>query len=483
MELKEGTRLHGGKYSIVGVLGQGGFGITYLAKCKETVSGDLGNFLVDVNIALKEFYVRDDCRRGDDGQTVEVPSEGAAGKVEQYRKKFVKEARSISQLNHPNIIHVSEVFEENGTVYYAMKYMEGGSLRDLVRKQGKPLSETLALRYIRQIADALCYMHDRRICHLDVKPANIMLDSDDNAILIDFGIAKRYNDNGQESTAAPLGISKGYTPPEQYQDMLHDFSPTSDVYSLGATLYFLLTAHDPAEAWTVLEKGIGTKPEAVTDRVWDIVCKAMQPIRKERYSSMRQFAGAIDGKQTAATDDDDEVTMVMQNDAAPQRSSETANAATAKPKRGLKRAVLAWAIGLVVAVAAVFTYHRLFRMVQVSDMVLGTGADTMKYTGGLQAGKPQGFGRAVYADGRIYEGRFDNGLREDTCARFTYPSKRVFTGVFAADTIQRGRVTSKDNTMYYIGDFNHDAPWNGSWYYTDTDERCFVVKNGKTLTI
>lgn len=482
MELKEGTKLRGGKYSIVRVLGQGGFGITYLARCKETVSGELGRFTVDVDIALKEFFVRDDCQRQEDEQTVEVPSEGAAAKVEQFRRKFIKEAHNISQLNHPNVIHVSEVFEENNTVYYAMKYLEGGSLRDLVRRQGKPLGEAQALRYVRQIADALNYMHKRHICHLDVKPANIMLDGEDNAVLIDFGIAKRYNDKGQESTTAPLGISKGYTPPEQYQDMLHDFSPTSDVYSLGATLYFLVTGHDPAEAWTVLENGIGARPDAVTDRVWNIVCKAMQPIRKERYSSMSQFIDAIDGNSSIETDDED-VTIIMEKETGEGKPNVDDNPKPASRRRNYMAVALSCAVGFSLVAAAVFSYERYFRMEQVSGMALGNGVDAMTYTGGLQGGKPQGYGKAVYADGRIYEGRFDNGLRHDSCAHFTYSSKREFTGVFAADTIQRGRVSSKDNTMYYVGDFNHDAPWNGYWYDTETDERCFVVKNGKTKTI
>lgn len=492
--LQAGTKLHNGQYTIVKVLGQGGFGITYLATSKEVISGALGEFPVDVNIALKEFYVSDDCQRSADGFTLEVPSEGAAPKVEQFRRKFIKEARSIAALNHPNIIHVKEVFEENGTVYYAMKYLEGGSLRDLIHQRQQPLDEQQALHYVRQIADALGYMHDKRICHLDVKPANIMLDGDDNAILIDFGIAKRYKDDGQESTTAPLGISKGYTPPEQYQDMLHDFSPASDVYSLGATLYYLLTANTPKESLEVLESGLGPKPAHVSQRVWSILVMAMQPRRKDRYQSMQQFINAIDSSESSDVEviegkdiPDDGTTTVTSPDGKPSATPDQGATQPLSPTRTTKhntlRLILSCVAGFLLMGGIFLVYQYFFHLTQVENKAIGKGADAMHFTGTLQGGKPHGYGKAVYNDGRIYEGCFNRGLRQDANAHFTYPSKREFRGTFAADTIQRGRVSSKDNAMYYVGDFNHDAPWNGNWYETATNRCCFEVKNGKTIPL
>lgn len=507
--LQTGTKLRNGQYTIVKVIGQGGFGITYLATSRQMVSGALGKFQVDVNIALKEFYVSDGCQRSTDGVTLEIPSEGAAPKVEQFRHKFIKEARSIAALNHPNIIHVSEVFEENGTVYYAMKYIEGGSLRDLIGQRQQPLDERQALRYVRQIASALDYMHGQRICHLDVKPANIMLDGNDNAILIDFGIAKRYKDDGEESTSTPLGISKGYTPPEQYQDMLHDFSPASDVYSLGATLYYLLTAQTPKESLEILESGIGQKPAHVSQPVWDLLVKAMQPRRRDRYQSMQQFIDDIDaisntynegatnggdgenGGDVEVVDDpifkDDGTTRVLPPDNNPENKPNdvaTQPYESARPaKHNMLRLLVSCVAGFLLMAGIFAVYQHFFRMKQVENMVIGRGADTMRFTGTLQGGRPQGYGKAIYTDGRIYEGCFNKGLRQDTNAHFTYPSKREFRGTFAADTIQQGRVSSKDNAMYYVGDFNHDAPWNGNWYETATNRRCFEVKQGKTIPL
>lgn len=237
-QLQQGTLLQGGKYRIERVLGQGGFGITYLA---EQVS--LGR-----KVAIKEFFMKDLSERSDDTRTVETPSTGSSKQVELYRRKFIKEAKNLAKLNHPNIISVIEVFEENNTVYYVMPYLSGGSLFNRVMNNGT-LSEDEAMRYIRQIAKALKYMHEEmHICHYDVKPSNVLLDGKGNAVLIDFGISKNYDASGHETSTTPIGLSEGYAPIEQYRQNVSDFSPVSDVYALGATLYFLLHGKRPVDA-------------------------------------------------------------------------------------------------------------------------------------------------------------------------------------------------------------------------------------------
>ncbi len=208
--LQPNTTLQSGKYRIERVLGQGGFGITYLA-----VQTSL-----ERNVAIKEFFMKDFCSRDNTLLTT-----GSTKIVEQCRKKFIKEARNLARLSHPNIIGVIDVFEENGTVYYVMPYLTGGSLEDYVKKNGS-LSESESMKYIRQIASALKYMHEEQhICHYDVKPANILLDKKGNAVLIDFGISKNYDANGHETTTTPIGMSEGYAPIEQYQQNVEEFSP------------------------------------------------------------------------------------------------------------------------------------------------------------------------------------------------------------------------------------------------------------------
>ena len=282
-ELKEGTPLQGGKYIIKRVLGQGGFGITYLA---EQVS--LGR-----EVAIKEFFMKDNCVR--DGETggVTVPTTGSAAQVEQYRKKFLKEARTLATLDHPNIVSVIDVFEENGTVYYSMPYLLGGSLKDLVEKQG-PLNEENALDIIRQIAQALKYMHtEHHICHYDVKPDNILFDRYGKAVLIDFGISKNYDSKGNETSSTPIGKSAGFAPLEQYQQMVNEFSPASDVYALGATLYYLIMGKVPPTAISLSQGEDLSFDSSVSHATRCLIESAMKISSRERPQTVDSFMESL----------------------------------------------------------------------------------------------------------------------------------------------------------------------------------------------
>lgn len=280
-QLQPNTTLQSGKYRIERVLGQGGFGITYLA-----IQTSLQR-----RVAVKEFFMRDFCSR--DSHTLYMQSYTAesAKQVEQYRNKFIKEARNLARLNHPNIINVIDVFEENNTFYYAMPYYPGGSLQEYVDAHGA-LSETKAMKYVRQIAKALKYMHEEEhICHFDVKPANILLDDKDNAVLIDFGISKNYDEYGHETTMTPVGMSDGYAPIEQYQQNVEEFSPVSDVYALGATLYFLLHGKRPVSA--VQRAGGATllMNKGLSPEIKGIINASMKLIKRERAKSVDVFLG------------------------------------------------------------------------------------------------------------------------------------------------------------------------------------------------
>ena len=301
MQLKKNSHLRNGKYTITELLGQGGFGITYLALSRETLEGNIGKFDVEVPVAVKEFFVKDSCTRNEDTASVETPDQNAQ-QMAALKKQFVKEAQNMSKLNHPHINKVKDVFEENGTVYYVMQYLKGGSLKRLVLEQGA-LSEQQALVYIRQIASALSYMHDQHICHLDVKPANILLNEHGEAVLIDFGVAKRYEKNGDETTSTPVGVSNGFAPIEQYQESLHEFSPCTDVYGLSATLLFLLTGTTPPDAYTVLERGLGRRPDTISEQTWLAIVQGMQPVRGQRPATISEFLSILDGQWNPVTDD------------------------------------------------------------------------------------------------------------------------------------------------------------------------------------
>ena len=237
MCLSPGAMLQGGKYRIESILGQGGFGITYLA-----TQVSLGR-----KVAIKEFFMKEHCNRDTTSSFVSVGSQGSEDIVRRYREKFMKEALLIAGVEHKHIVRIIDTFEENGTAYYVMNYHANGSLQDYVKKNGA-LPEAKALNYTRQLCDALRHIHANNILHLDVKPGNIMIDNDGNPVLIDFGISKHYDEVGHQTTSTPVARSKGYAPFEQYiGGEMKKFSPATDIYSAAATLLYMLTATRPPE--------------------------------------------------------------------------------------------------------------------------------------------------------------------------------------------------------------------------------------------
>lgn len=319
-ELESGSTLQGGKYRIEGVLGRGGFGITYRGSTTTKVSGELGEMAVKTPVAIKEFFMNTLNARDDSG-VVTSPTQGSQDQVKQFRTKFIREARNLSGMRHPNIINVSDVFEENGTVYYVMRYLSGGSLADEVKQAGR-MSEDKAVTYIRQLGSALSYLHSRKMCHLDVKPGNVLINDDGEATLIDFGIAKVFGSDGQALTDSPVTYTTHYAPLEQYQG-LSDFSPQTDLYSLGATLYYLVTGQNPPLAGEVNEEGLTQKPAEVSDQVWRAIVAAMQPRRKDRPASIDIWMKMLDGIGKPLSLNNDDETVITMNPQQTMNSEET----------------------------------------------------------------------------------------------------------------------------------------------------------------
>lgn len=289
MKLQSGKSLKNGEYRIEKVLGQGGFGITYLG-----MQVYLGR-----RVAIKEFFMSDYCNRDAATSVVSVPTENGKPIVERFRRKFIKEAQNIARLRHTGIIPIIDVFEDNGTAYYIMDYLDGGSLNDKV-KMGA-IAEAQALKYIGQVASALEYVHSMNMLHLDIKPANILLDGNDNAVIIDFGLAKQYDDTGHQVSTTPVGISHGYAPIEQYRPGgVEKFSPATDIYSLGATLYKLLTGTTPPDVSDIMSNGLPALPGNLSRNVRDAISKAMQPVMSNRPQSVAEFMALLNGATPAA---------------------------------------------------------------------------------------------------------------------------------------------------------------------------------------
>ena len=300
--LSSGTILQGSSYNyrIQKVLGQGSFGITYLASIE--IKGSLGTINSNTVVAIKEFFMKD--INGREKTVVTCGSKG--GLYEDYKRKFIREAKNLSKLDHPNIVKVLESFETNNTAYYVMEYIDGGNLNEYI-EQHNGLSEAESLKYFKEIASALSYMHSHKMLHLDMKPSNVMLRKNGEIILIDFGLSKQYDENGTpESSTTVGGGTPGYAPIEQSNFRGGIFEPTMDIYALGATLFKMLTGVRPPEASTIFNEGFPyelLKSKNVSSHIVDIISRAMSSAKRTRFQSISELEAHLQS-------DDVEVTII-----------------------------------------------------------------------------------------------------------------------------------------------------------------------------
>lgn len=287
-QLTIGTLLRGGSYKIEKVLGQGSFGITYLAE-----HTNLGR-----KVAIKEFFMKELNSRGEDGSITGM-TDGSLS--QNYCVKFQKEAINLSRLDHPNIVRVTDSFSENGTFYYVMDYIEGQNLNDYVKSHH--MDEAEATSIIKSVADALIYMHEEKhMLHLDLKPGNVMRrNSDGHIFLIDFGLCKHFSEDGQPETSTTIGLgTAGYAPIEQGNKAKNgEFRPTIDVYALGATFYKLLTRETPPPASDLvsddelLENNLRAK--GVSEVYVNVISEAMCPNVRKRIQNIQSFKDKLLG--------------------------------------------------------------------------------------------------------------------------------------------------------------------------------------------
>ena len=332
--MEEGNRtLHPGfllgarKYKIVRLLGSGGFGNTYLAE----------HVLLGKRVAVKEFFASQFCIRDSDGTSVLLVLTGKAGVVAKLRKKFIEEARALAGLNHPGIVRVNDVFEENGTAYYVMDLIEGKPLSAIVKEKGS-LGEKEAVGYIKQVCQALKVVHGKGRLHLDIKPANIMVDGDGHAVLIDFGASKQYNEGSGENTSTFVARTAGYAPLEQGSGSgIKTFSPSTDIYALGATLYKLLSGSTPPDAADLASgEELPPLPAVVSKRTKKAVRAAMSLRRGDRPQSVEEFEGLLaSGDSPGSVMEEDERTEIAGGDTLGSNSSQGKAPKTGSGSRGV----------------------------------------------------------------------------------------------------------------------------------------------------
>lgn len=310
--LRVGTILHG-TYRVDGYLASGGFGNTYVAT----------NIQFGERYAIKEFFLKGVTERDENTTTISVSNQENAATFEAQRDKFKKEAVRLRKLASPHIVCVHDLFEENGTAYYVMDFVDGENLRDYLKKIGHPLDEATVWQVFDQVLDALEVVHSHGLFHLDLKPANLMMDQQGGVKLIDFGASKQMKAGSGATTSTAVSYTNGYAPREQMEQALDKFGPWTDFYALGATLYFLLTDQKPPLPSDIDDDMTDDKhealamPDSISDRLRRMVLWLMATDRRKRPQSVADIRSVLNQKAENKPDDPakgeegDDVTIVL----------------------------------------------------------------------------------------------------------------------------------------------------------------------------
>ncbi|MBN1975816.1 MAG: protein kinase [Anaerolineae bacterium] len=269
-----------GRYRIVSLLGQGGMGAVYRA----------WDTRLNIPVALKEM----------------VPQSGLeAATLTGLRHQFQQEATVLARMTHAHLVRVTDFFEEGGNAYLVMDFVEGESLADRIFREGA-LPEEQVLTWAQQLLDALAYCHNQGVLHRDIKPQNVIIRPDGRIVLVDFGLVKLWNPRDPQTRTIMRGMgTPEYAPPEQYETATGHTDPTSDIYSLGATLYHALTGQAPATATLRMADPVQFMPiRYLAPRVGPeseaVILQAMELVRSKRWQNAQAMAAALKGRAPVA---------------------------------------------------------------------------------------------------------------------------------------------------------------------------------------
>lgn len=269
-------------YEIISVVSRGGFGITYKARRSD------GRI-----VCIKEYFPESICKRC--GASVSALNSDGEELFGRYKKSFIKEALTLKQLSCASIVKVFDVFEKNNTAYYVMEYIDGKPLSEIIPPHG--FDEATALCIIKKLLEAVGYIHVRKITHLDIKPSNILVRDNGDIVLIDFGGSKRYTNDGEQTSSSPLSTSEGFAPIELYtENGLKEFSPATDIYEVGATLYNLITGKCPPSASEIMDEGNLVISKDVSQNIKNAITLAMEPGITYRLKSVEEFSDVLNNK-------------------------------------------------------------------------------------------------------------------------------------------------------------------------------------------
>lgn len=446
-QLKVNTSLQGGQYYIEQVLGQGSFGITYRGY----------DTMREERVAIKEFFMKGVTERDETDNSVSVSDISNYATFREQKEKFRKEAKRLSTLSNSHIVRVHNQFEENGTAYYVMDYVDGENLRERMNRTGQPLTEDEVWNILPQVLDALKTVHDAGLWHLDLKPGNIMIDKYGYVKLIDFGASKQIDPHRGGATAhTTISFTPGYAPREQMDQRYEKFGPWTDIYALGATLYALLTCKRPPLPSDIDDDSSADKhtalalPSYISERMRNLVVRMMSTNRKYRPQSVDEVMPDFSNhsEETAYEQEEDEGTQFAQSaqdyegtefsqsansheeteysqsssrreetefsQAYSQNESEYSNQnhnqeyiqqQTDKKNVNSLTLVLIF-IGILISIVFIVNIRKDDDKKIIYNEYLGYGT----YEGALKAGEPDGYGTITYDNGVSFTGVFRNGL-------------------------------------------------------------------------
>jgi len=258
------------RYRVVSLMGQGGMGAVYRA----------WDTRLSIPVALKEM----------------IPQPGLApSMLAQLRQQFQQEATVLARLDHPHLVNVTDFFEEAGNAYLVMKFIEGENLARSIEQRGA-LPETQVLEWADQLLDALAYCHTQGVIHRDIKPQNVIIRPDGQAVLVDFGLVKLWDPSAPQTRTVMRGMgTPEYAPPEQYDVGAGHTDQRSDIYSLGATLYHALTGHAPPTATRrIASREAFQPPRTLNQHISPVtetaILRAMELTISDRFSTAQDMA-------------------------------------------------------------------------------------------------------------------------------------------------------------------------------------------------
>jgi serine/threonine protein kinase len=278
--LVSGSELREGKYSIVKTIAEDKFGFIYEGLYRP----------LNLTVTIREFSIRDYCIQADQTSKSSAEGQSLEQQMENFEGILLNEARALCRLNYPGIVRNYDIFEKNNIAYYVSDSVEGQTLNEIAYIEGA-LPEDRVVKYIGQIAKSLDYIHSMKMLHLDVNPSNVIIDNNDDAMLIDLGAVMQYDES--------FGFScePEYFPPEQLIGNTESFSPSTDIYALGATLYKLVTGATPPEASVIINEEIPYLPPTLSPGVCEAITRSLAQKQEERPQNIDEFLRIMNSDQ------------------------------------------------------------------------------------------------------------------------------------------------------------------------------------------